>query len=90
RCDKESVVTSVSDNGTGIAPQYQTKIFERFFRSPDASSTRGGTGLGLFIAKRIIESHEGRIWVESEEGKGAAFFFELPKAAMGQSGDYEI
>lgn len=90
RCDKESVVTSVSDNGTGIAPQYQTKIFERFFRSPDASSARGGTGLGLFIAKRIVESHEGRIWVESEEGKGATFFFELPKAEMGETGHYEI
>ncbi len=90
RCEKESVLTSVSDNGTGIAPHYQGKIFERFFRSPDSSCARGGTGLGLFIARKIVESHKGRIWVESAEGQGATFFFVLPKAAIGEGDDYEI
>ena len=77
--DQDHVVTKVSDNGVGIPPQYLDKIFERFFRG-SKSGVQGGTGLGLSIAKKIIESHGGRIWVESEEGKGATFVFVLPKS----------
>ncbi|MBI4591265.1 MAG: GAF domain-containing protein [Candidatus Rokubacteria bacterium] len=72
-------VVSVSDTGPGISEADQEKIFEEF-QQADSSSTRkkGGTGLGLSIAKRIIELHGGRIWVESNPGKGSTFSFTLP------------
>jgi signal transduction histidine kinase len=70
---------SVSDTGPGISEADQQKIFGEFAQG-DSSSTRkkGGTGLGLTIAKRIIELHRGRIWVESSLGKGSTFWFTLP------------
>ncbi len=66
----------VRDTGIGIAAQYHTKIFELFKRVP--GTQRAGRGLGLTICKKIIERHGGRIWVESEPGKGSTFFFWLP------------
>jgi len=72
-------VTSVSDNGVGIQQEYHDRIFERFFRVSESDKPEG-TGLGLFIVKSIVQSHGGRIWVESEEGRGATFKFTLPKA----------
>ncbi|MGB6066862.1 MAG: PAS domain-containing sensor histidine kinase [Desulfomonilaceae bacterium] len=74
------VITRVSDNGIGIPAEYIDRIFERFFRGAK-SGVEGGTGLGLPIAKKIIESHGGRIWAESKEGEGATFVFTLPKSA---------
>jgi signal transduction histidine kinase len=70
---------SVSDTGPGIAEADQDKIFEEF-RQAEGSITqrKGGTGLGLAIAKKIVEMHGGRIWVESEVGKGSTFTFTLP------------
>jgi signal transduction histidine kinase len=70
---------SVSDTGPGISPATHETIFEEF-QQGDTSSTRtkGGTGLGLTIAKRIVEMHGGRMWVESSLGSGATFFFTLP------------
>ncbi len=70
---------AVCDTGPGISAIDQVKIFEEF-QQADSSITRkkGGTGLGLSIAKRIIEMHGGRIWVESEPGKGSTFYFTLP------------
>ena len=70
---------SVCDTGPGIPPGDQAKIFEEF-QQADSSATKkkGGTGLGLSIARRIIEMHGGRIWVDSEVGKGATFSFTLP------------
>jgi signal transduction histidine kinase len=72
-------VVAVSDTGTGIAEADQQKVFEEF-QQADSSSTRkkGGTGLGLTIAKKIIEMHGGRIWVESSLGTGSTFQFTLP------------
>jgi signal transduction histidine kinase len=74
------VLVNVSDTGVGIKKENQEKIFDRFFQV-DSSLTRqvGGTGLGLAISKSIIEMHGGRIWVESEEGKGSTFRFLLPR-----------
>ena len=74
------VLVSVSDTGVGVAKENHEKIFEKFFQV-DSSLTRqvGGTGLGLAISKSIIEMHGGRIWVESESGKGATFRFLLPR-----------
>ena len=68
-----------SDTGPGIAPADQAKIFEEF-QQADSSTTKekGGTGLGLAIAKQIVEMHGGRLWVESELGKGSTFQFSLP------------
>ncbi|MDR0941922.1 MAG: PAS domain-containing protein, partial [Bacteroidales bacterium] len=69
----------VKDTGVGIAPENHNEIFE-YFRQEDGSTTRkfGGTGLGLTISKRLIELMGGKIWVESEKGHGAQFFFTLP------------
>lgn len=77
-CD-EGFLVSVTDTGPGIAPADRQHIFQEF-RQIDSSSTRakGGTGLGLSIAKRIVELHGGRIWVESEPGKGSTFMFLVP------------
>ena len=71
----------------GISAADQVKIFEEF-QQADSSITRkkGGTGLGLSIAKRIIEMHGGRIWVESEPGKGSTFYFTLPVRVEAQAG----
>lgn len=66
---------SVQDFGKGIEPQYQDKIFDRYFQVP---GTKEGTGLGLAICKEFIEAQEGKIWVESVFGKGTKFGFELP------------
>lgn len=77
--DRGRVVFKVEDNGIGIEPESLQRIFERFYKTDRARSS-GGTGLGLSIAKHLIESHGGRIWVESEVGKGSSFFFTLPIA----------
>ena len=70
----------VKDNGIGIAPEYHRKIFERFRRLKEIEDDEG-TGLGLAIVERIVNNHGGRVWVESEKGKGATFHFTLPKAS---------
>ncbi|KAB2647912.1 MAG: PAS domain-containing protein [Verrucomicrobia bacterium] len=69
----------VQDNGPGLPTEALERVFERFYRVDKARSRdQGGTGLGLSIVKHIIQSHGGRVWVESEPGKGAKFFFTLP------------
>ena len=81
---------SVCDTGPGIAPTDQAKIFEEF-QQADSSATKkkGGTGLGLSIARRIIELHGGKIWVESEIGKGATFSINLPVKVEQQHAERE-
>ncbi|MBT3363189.1 MAG: HAMP domain-containing protein [Chloroflexi bacterium] len=70
---------SVADNGEGIAPQELPNIFERFYRV-DKSRTRatGGSGIGLTVAKKLVEAHGGTIWVTSTQGQGSTFTFSLP------------
>lgn len=69
----------IKDTGVGIPKAQQERVFTRFFRGANiVRLDTTGTGLGLFIAKNIIEAHGGRIWFESEEGKGSTFFFTLP------------
>ena len=70
----------VRDNGIGIDPKYHRKIFEKFHRLKQIQDDEG-TGLGLAIVARIMNSHGGWVWVESESGKGATFYFTLPKAS---------
>jgi signal transduction histidine kinase len=68
----------VSDNGPGVPPELRQAIFEKFFRRPGA--TAPGAGLGLFIAKEIVDAHGGKIGVDGEPGAGSRFWFELPAA----------
>ena len=71
------VVVSVTDRGHGISPEEVTHLFERYYRIQREHDTEG-LGLGLYITKRMVEAHGGRIWVESAVGKGSTFFFTLP------------
>ena len=77
--DKESIYR-VKDNGIGINPAYQGKIFEIYHRLNPQTATEGD-GLGLTIVQRVLDRHKGRIWVESEEGKGSKFFVALPNVS---------
>ena len=73
------VVARVQDNGFGMSAEAQKKLFEKFYRvKTDKTQNIQGTGLGLFIVKQLVEKMNGRIWVESEEGKGSTFSFSLP------------
>jgi two-component system phosphate regulon sensor histidine kinase PhoR len=74
-----SMLTIVSDKGIGIPADEIPRLFERFHRARNVSSRYyGGLGLGLYIAKAIVEAHNGSISVQSEEGKGATFTIRLP------------
>ena len=82
-----NLVVSVVDTGLGIAPADQAKVFERFKQVGDTLTDKPkGTGLGLPICREIIEHHGGRIWVESEPGRGSTFSFTLPIAAEHTAG----
>ena len=74
----DQICVSISDDGPGIPPEATDRIFERFFRVDKARSrAQGGTGLGLSIVKHIAQTLGGRVWVESEVGRGSTFFFTL-------------
>jgi signal transduction histidine kinase len=82
-----SVDVHVADTGPGISPEHLPRLFERFYRiDPARAQKEGGTGIGLAIARSVVEAHGGRIWAESELGKGSVFTFELPVAGAAETG----
>ncbi|MDP4283200.1 MAG: chemotaxis protein CheB [Bacteroidota bacterium] len=76
--DKDCVKVSVKDNGIGIRKQNLEKIFERYYREEQRAAHFQGLGIGLYISHEIIQSHHGKIWAESEPGKGSTFYFTIP------------
>jgi PAS domain S-box-containing protein len=80
RVTPHEVIVTVADQGIGIPLDEQGRIFERFYRVDDQLSRQTqGSGLGLYLAKAVVDAHRGRIWVESTPGKGSAFSFALPR-----------
>nr|MBA3797117.1 PAS domain-containing sensor histidine kinase [Chloroflexota bacterium] len=84
REQKGEILVTVTDQGAGIPRADLDRVFERFYKV-DKARVRGvgGTGLGLAIARHIVEAHDGRIWVESAEGRGSVFSFAIPVAPGG-------
>ncbi|MBM3149957.1 MAG: cell wall metabolism sensor histidine kinase WalK [Chloroflexi bacterium] len=78
----DELLVHVTDQGVGIPEEAQSRLFQRFYQV-DSSTTRnvGGSGLGLYISKQIVEAHGGRIWVKSKEGSGSTFSFSIPTKA---------
>jgi signal transduction histidine kinase len=77
------IVVSVTDHGRGIPPDDVSHLFQRFYRAKGERRAEG-IGLGLYITRTLVEAHDGRIWVESEVGKGSTFFVALPVAITGK------
>jgi signal transduction histidine kinase len=80
--DGEAMLIEVEDRGPGIAAEHLSQMFQRFYRAPETQRTVRGTGLGLYICRKIVESHGGQIGVDSQPGRGTRFYFTLPLAAL--------
>jgi signal transduction histidine kinase len=78
--ENEAITVTVSDTGGGIAPEHLKSLFEKFYRVPGSEHKATGSGLGLYICKRIVEAHNGNIRVHSKLGEGTTFMITLPVA----------
>lgn len=89
--DDSVVQIRISDTGSGIPPEDVPHLFEKFYRVDNtATRTIGGTGLGLFICRKIIEMYNGRVWVASDYGKGSTFFINLPRISSEKAQELKI
>jgi signal transduction histidine kinase len=85
RRSRGMIVVTVQDTGPGIAGQERSLVFDRFYRGRAArAGEMRGSGLGLYVCRRLIEAHGGRIWVESRPGRGTAFHFTVPRVEPAQ------
>jgi len=75
---QRQIILEVTDSGPGIPPSEHNRVFEKFYRASNVADGASGSGLGLAIVKSIVDSHQGRVWVESVLGKGSSFFVVLP------------
>ena len=82
--DGDEVRVSVADTGPGIPAGELERIFEKFHQLGESASSYRGAGIGLSIARRLVEMHGGRIWAESEDGEGSTFLFTLPVREEGR------
>ena len=73
------MTVTVEDQGYGIEEKDLPYVFERFYRGPETAKRTKGAGLGLYLAKAVVEAHGGRIWIESQPGKGTRASFTLPR-----------
>ncbi len=80
--DKDNVVVAIQDFGVGIARDKQAKLFDRFYRVEETAKKFSGLGIGLYISSEIITRHGGKMWLESDEGRGSTFYFTLPVGKM--------
>jgi signal transduction histidine kinase len=76
----QNIVICVSDQGPGVAPEDMPHVFDRFYRSQSAARNTKGAGLGLFLARAVIEAHKGHIWLDPNPAIGAKFCFSLPRS----------
>jgi len=83
RLNGDEALFTIADTGAGIPPENLPHLFDRFWQARE--TRRAGAGLGLYIAKGIVEAHGGRLWVESKLGVGTTFFFTLPRNPGPQS-----
>jgi two-component system sensor histidine kinase KdpD len=79
--EEAEILISVRNRGSFIPPEERSRIFERFYRSPGSDRKVSGTGIGLAVVRRIMEAHQGRTWVNSDENEGTEFFVALPRIA---------
>ena len=78
--DPAQVIVTVSDQGPGISQEDLPHVFDRFYRAVDAARRTKGAGLGLFLARAVVEAHNGRIWADSQAGEGTSISFGIPRA----------
>ena len=83
RLEDKILVIFVKDTGPGVSKENQETIFERGTQGKEEN--KGKAGLGLYNARKVVEAHKGKLWVESEPGKGSAFYFTLPLAPLEES-----
>jgi signal transduction histidine kinase len=77
----QGAVITIEDRGPGIASEDLPRLFDRFYQAPDVAGAKGGLGLGLYIARALVEAHGGRLWVDSTPGQGSRFHIWVPQAA---------